>query len=433
MENTSSNGSSPLRAALENTGLPLKAVTVLAPQNDPFRLDTEAGHRDGKWLADMLEHLGIGRLHNRGVHYALFGHRKPDGTPYTSTDENWDWLCRRPLDCARWLGYIRFDRITDERNLPPVVRLWTPTAPQGWVNRAEIYVPEIDDEISISPGVQMKGRQPYHLILLGEKSSLKPALEGIADSYEADLYLPTGEISDSMIYAMAASSETDPRPMVVLYLADCDPSGHQMAISVSRKLQAFKVLEFPDMEFQMHRAALTPNQVRELQLPGSPLKATELRADKWRERMGVEQTEIDALATLRPDALEEIVESAIAPFYDRTLALRVSKAKREWLGQAQEVIELQLNHRALEQANMRLEALREHVKAEVEAINDTASSALLNDGEEIELPPIAVPEAADNSGDAMEPLIDSRWDFVNQCERLIASKQYLKLPPSQSP
>jgi hypothetical protein len=29
-------------------------LTVLAPANDPFRVDTDAGHRDGLWLAHTL-------------------------------------------------------------------------------------------------------------------------------------------------------------------------------------------------------------------------------------------------------------------------------------------------------------------------------------------------------------------------------------------
>ena len=33
--------------------------------------------------------------------------------------------------------------------------------------------------------------------------------------------------------------------------------------------------------------------------------------------MGVEQTEIDALASLRPDLLRQIARDAIAPFYDQ--------------------------------------------------------------------------------------------------------------------
>ena len=59
-----------------------------------------------------------------------------------------------------------------------------------------------------------------------------------------------------------------------------------------------------------------PEQVRVHGLPSRPLKATERRADRWREAMGVAQTEIDALAALRPDLLRRITSEAVEPFFD---------------------------------------------------------------------------------------------------------------------
>jgi hypothetical protein len=46
--------------------------------------------------------------------------------------------------------------------------------------------------------------------------------------------------------------------------------------------------------------------------------------------MGVEQTEIDALAALRPELLEQLAEKAVAPFFDYTLFRRCMRARREW-------------------------------------------------------------------------------------------------------
>ena len=45
------NGSGALRAVLDTYGGSLKDLTVLATANDPYRVDTDAGHRDGEWLA----------------------------------------------------------------------------------------------------------------------------------------------------------------------------------------------------------------------------------------------------------------------------------------------------------------------------------------------------------------------------------------------
>ena len=103
--------------------------------------------------------------------------------------------------------------------------------------------PDIQDSIHPSPVVkEMYGKQPYHLVIWGEKSSLEPILKGLADQFEGDLFLPTGETSDTMLYQMEVVS--DPRKMIVFTISDCDPAGWQMPISIARKLQAFKVTHF---------------------------------------------------------------------------------------------------------------------------------------------------------------------------------------------
>ena len=249
-----------MRDALEATGLPLSSVTVLAQVNDPFRLDTPANHRDGLWLANKREELGITRIHNRGLHYALIGQTKPNGLPYTSSDSDWDWLGSKALDAARWLAYISWEDITDERNLPPVIRQWLPLEPESEI-RSGILLPEIQTEIRILPILtDMYGKQSYHLVIFGEKSSLEPSLGKISDRFQTDLYLPTGEISDTMLYQMAKSGDIDPRPMIVFCISDCDPSGWQMPISIARKLQAFKVTHFQNLNFQVRRVALKPGK-----------------------------------------------------------------------------------------------------------------------------------------------------------------------------
>lgn len=136
----------PLRQLLEETaaaeGLPMKALTVLANQNDPFRVDTPAGHRDGAWLAEIVQDLlGDRRIHLRGLHYAITMHTspiiKPNGERYLNDDPTWEWLQNGPAKDARWLGYLPFDQITDERNAAPVTRIWSKQDPcRTWTWRS---------------------------------------------------------------------------------------------------------------------------------------------------------------------------------------------------------------------------------------------------------------------------------------------------------
>lgn len=412
-----------LAGAAGGAGCPLKDLTVLAAKNDPFRVDTPAGHRDAEWLAVTAAALGLGdrKIHLRGLHYAVLGRPMPDGSTYVNDDKHWQWLQGDAAKAARFLGYIPFDQIADQRNAEPVIRVRDRTATQAYLT-TELDV-SIPDAWELEPQVYVEGftaSQPYRLALVGEKSSHAGVLGPVSDEHQADLYLPTGEISDTQIYLMAKAARDDGRPLVVLYVHDFDPGGWNMPLSVGRKLQAMKVL-LPDMpDFEVHRVALTLAQVREYGLPSTPLKETERRKDKWRLAWGAEQTEIDALAALRPDLLRQIARDAIAPFYDRTLSQRLFEARGQWIDQAQEAVEQSTD---VGQLDLIRAAAAEQLDGMRQQIRELNESLRIDTGN-IWLPPFDIPQATLGDRLPPEPLLDSRWDFAAQCRRLIASKSY---------
>ncbi len=420
-------GAGPLRRVLadaaDEAGCGMTDLTVLAAQNDPFRVDTPARHRDGEWLATTAQELGLGdrKIHLRGLHYMVLGRPRPDGTPYTNTDEDWLWLTGSAGKAARWLGYLPFDQITDQRNAAPEVRIFTPPDPRPYLTvGADVEIPDADELMPQVAVDGFTGAQPYKLVIFGEKSSLADVLGPLAESRQADLYLPTGEISDTLLYQMARIGAEDGRPMVVLCFSDADPAGWQMPISIARKLQGFQALEFGDLEFQVRRVALTPAQVREYGLPSTPLKATELRADAWREAMQVEQTEIDALGSLRPDLLRRIARAAIEPFFDSSLDSRVSEARWSWLTEAQAVLDESMDPQRLDVIRAEAGAKLATMRAEIDALNDS----LRVEVDDVDLPAMVVPTAALNGGAHGTPLVDSRWGFAEQSRRLIEAKAY---------
>ena len=426
------NGNGRLRQVLEDArqelGCSRGNLTVLSNQVDPYRFDTPAGHRDGAWLAEQLERA-VGahrRIHWRGLHYAIVAAgdiRKPNGEVYRNDDADWTWLVGNAGKAARWLSYIDFERIVDNRNAEPVIHRKARVAPETWISVGlDISIPDVDDLEPYAGVTGFEGRQPYALTIFGEKTSLEDVLLPIARRYQADLYLPAGEISDSLLYRMAKDVAADGRPMVVLVLADCDPAGHQMAVSIGRKLQALRDLYFFTLEFEVVPVALTVEQVRELGLPSTPLKETERRADMWREAHGVEQTEIDALATLRPHILEQIVTDAIARYHDADLAEKVSTAHREWSEAAQWMLEGQIDAQVLdqirEQAGERLAAFQE----EISAINEKLRMATAG---QFELPPIDIPAAeVDEKRARQASLVSSAWSWAQVTRTLIARKTY---------
>jgi hypothetical protein len=415
-----------LEAASTSIGCSFTDLTVLSAQVDPYRLDTPSGHRDGQWIAEHLDRL-IGRtkkIHWRGLHYMLVstaGLIKPNGQRYLNTDEDWRWLQDTAGKAARWLGYIDFARIIDQRNAPPIIHRKARVEPQAFVSIGlHVEIPDADDLQPVPFADGFEPRQAFHFVIFGEKASLEEVVLPIAEAKQADLYLPTGEISDTLIYQIAKDANDDGRPLVLFTLSDCDPAGRQMSVSIGRKLQAFRDLLFPKLRFEVVPVALNVEQVRELGLPSTPLKETEKRASRWRATFGIEQTEIDALATLRPGVLREIIERAFDPYFDRTLERRVTLAEDEWRQRAQEALREQIDQEALEELRAEATDRLAELDDAIRSLNERLRFA----ADDFSLPEIEVPQPEVDEDAARLALVSFDDDWVAATRALIDRKQY---------
>ena len=394
-------------------GVPMDTLTVMHPRHDPFRHDTGANHRDGKWFAEQIARLvPRGTVHLRGFHYVIVASadvRKPNGQTYRNTEADWVWLSEHASKAARWLGYVPFTRIVDERNAEPEV--WEPAvSTEAWTDidaSSFIELPELASAVPLAYCSGLAGPQPYRIIFVGEKSSLGAVLRPLAEAVSGELILPNGEMSDTLIYNLAQRAAADGRLAVVLYFSDFDPAGYTMPVNVARKLQALTVEEFPGLEIEVHAVALTLDQVRQYDLPSTPLKETELRADRWREAMGHEQTEIDALAALRPEVLRDIAREAVEPFYDFGLNQRARQAETEWRQQAEVMLR---DHPDYSSVCGEIEAALDQVTAAVERLR-------------IPLPDVAMLEP-EITTEAPLPLFTTDDDFVEATRRMVNYKKF---------
>jgi hypothetical protein len=404
--------------------VPIDALTVLSPANDPYTAWRR--RREAEWFAKVFNRLVPARAtkHLRGLLYlvvSLPDLMGPDGKPFLNDYKHWQAL-QSASKAARWLGLVPFERIIDERNAP-----------------AEIFVPGVTPiSTGVDPGTGceipltaedalphlrlagFQGRQTHRIIFYGEKSSLSVVLRPIAEEIGAEMILVTGESSDSHIAGMAKRASEDGRPAVVFYFSDFDPSGHQMPISVARKLQALRDLYYVGLDIKLYPVALTREQIRALRLPSSPLKETERRASRWREAHGHDHTEIDAMVELHPGALRDAVSDAILPFYDADLHNRVLAAEVRWREEADKALHAHPGYKA---ASRRIKAAWESARAATSKLNSEQRQAAQTLRDSIPPPP-EFPEPAP-AGETKRALFNSETDFVTTTRQLIRHKKLI--------
>jgi hypothetical protein len=269
----------------------------------------------------------------------------------------------------------------------------------------------------------------------------------IAEQYQADLYQGTGEISTTHLTQIARAGLEEGREVVTLPFTDFDPAGHQMAVSIAHKMRCFKELLYPDLKFRVVPASVTLKQAIELDLPSSPLKETERRASRWKAAWGREQTELDALIELQPDAFREIAHQAVRPYFDDTLDQRVASAKWAWREQAQPLLDdlvaedaafeagakrlgasLHAAAEPLEQAEKALKTYRfayeracddiEEARSDLELEINRLGRELAGTIPEFQMPEIELPDEEN------EPLVTSDMDLLDHIMTLRDRKAY---------
>jgi hypothetical protein len=135
---------------------------------------------------------------------------------------------------------------------------------------------------------------------------------------------------------------------------------------------------------------------------------------------GVEQTEIDALATLQPNVLRQIIEAAFAPYYDISLEERVDEARTDWMVRAQAAIDAQVDPEVL--AVLRAEATEQ--LAGIQSIIADLNERFRLAADRFTLPAIEVPQPELDEDVERQALVNFNDTWVKATRALIARKQY---------
>jgi Single-strand binding protein family len=132
--------------------------------------------------------------------------------------------------------------------------------------------------------------------------------------------------------------------------------------------------------------------------------------------------------------LREIIEAALAPYYDTTLATRIRRAESEWRLQARDVIAEHVDPEALAEIALDVSNIEAETAERIEAIKTEITERVADANDQLEemVEDIELPEAPDlpEVELAERPpgsvLVSSDWTWADQTRALKARKSYGK-------
>lgn len=335
-----------IKAEAKEQGISIKDLCALSPGNDPFYTGRPSEIAQAEWFQAQWNDLGFSSgVHLRRMHYALVSQDPPiprhDGRSYENTQRCWDYLCSAGK-YARYLNLISPDQFIDKRNFAPEVfydpyASWPKikTAISGMYEVESIGLPDCPDapdyDLTGISGWDIDG-QPYMLEIWVEKTTMHDVILPLAKQYNINVVAGKGELSISTVREFLKRAKKKGRPVRILYVADFDPAGLGMPISIARKIEFFLSVdsEYADLDIRLHPVVLTPDQIAEYSLPRVPVKDSDKRKASFELAHGAGQVELDALEALRPGELARILEDAILQYFDMDLADRLQGVHDEY-------------------------------------------------------------------------------------------------------
>jgi hypothetical protein len=155
-----------------------------------------------------------------------------------------------------------------------------------------------------------------------EKDALAGVVDDVTDMFDVPLMVARGYASLSFLHSAAEHIRDLDVPAYIYHLGDFDPSGVNAGEKIEETLRAMA----PAAEIHFERLAVTPEQIKDWNLPSRPTKASDSRAKNF----GDISVELDAID---PDSLRDLVADAIVAHLplDQFEVLKVAEASERTL------------------------------------------------------------------------------------------------------
>jgi hypothetical protein len=133
-----------------------------------------------------------------------------------------------------------------------------------------------------------------------EKDALSGVIYPVTSMYDVPLMVARGYASLSFLHSAAEYINDLEVPTYIYHLGDFDPSGVNAGEKIEETLREMA----PDADIYFERIAVTPEQIRDWNLPTRPTKSSDTRSKSF----GDISVELDAIA---PEQLRDLVRQAI--------------------------------------------------------------------------------------------------------------------------
>jgi len=179
--------------------------------------------------------------------------------------------------------------------------------------------------------------QEWRVEVWVEKDALIGIVGQVANQVDVPYFSCRGYTSQSEMWRAARrvkSHLVDGQKVLIVHLADHDPSGIDMTRDIIDRFQIF----WAD-NVRVERIALTMEQVEEYQPPPNPAKITDSRYSTYVLKFGTQSWELDAL---EPAVITELISTIVTAHRDELMwheVLEREKAMRVLLDDALEMVE----------------------------------------------------------------------------------------------
>jgi hypothetical protein len=427
-----------LKALAKQLERPISTLLALTPDNDPFYAQVPARLEMAQWFAGLWERYDlVSCSHLRAMHYRLVsqkGNRSvrfpdrpdgPEGPIYKNTHEHWVKLITASRD-ARHLELV--PDTWNDRKATALEFLAEPAAASinvanddayNWDLEAQPALPSLTLEWLQEHDPPIIAKQPYHLELWCEKTTMNDILKELGRRYRCNVITGEGEFSLTQCIDLVERAIRSVLPVRILYVSDFDPKGQGMPVSVARKIEHILYRRKLQLDIQVRHVALTHDQCLQYDLPRTPIKDSEKAKGDFEQRYGEGATELDALEAIHPGVLRTILVAEIERYFDPGLAPATQRAAAKLTKQL-ETITNSVHAEYLDRVN-ELNTAWAEIAEKIEAWKEQAKTVYRDIRRDLigrKPDPDAHdwPEARQANEDD-DPLFDSTRDYVEQIDR----------------